>query len=730
MIVDTLTTLTAGLEPAEAEIVVVANGCTDATAALAAGFADVAVVEIEIASKSVALNAGDRAVTTFPRLYVDADVSMTSESLRATIAALETEDAVVASPAPRFDLSHASWTVRAFYAAFTGLPYVRDNLVGLGVYGLSAAGRARFPDFPALTADDLFVQRLFDAHEVLVPGSGLPIGPSFTVSVPRNLASLLEVRTRVARGNSELTSAEDLLARPDADDAGDTPSPPRGAATTAGTVTALLHSAGRRPQTVLPAAVYVAVTLAARRRARKAERSGAAVTWERDSSSRTSSLPSSEPRADPSSPPVAYLVSQYPALSHAFIETEVRLLRERGVPVTTYSVREPDVDDLLTPESRADAAGTVVLQRSPLVPLVTALARVAGRSPTAMALAVRAALRSGPPGARNRLQQLFYLAEALILWRHLDRAGTRHLHVHFANNSADIARLVVVLGRAVDAAERGDHHDEARWTWSFSMHGPTEFEDVVASDLPAKAADAAWIACITDFCRSQLMRHLPLGGWDDLHLVRMGVDTSRYVPAVSASPDAEPTALRVLTVGRLVPEKGSPLLVDAVADLAGRGIAVQLDVVGAGPLGETLREQAGRLGVSAQVRLHGAVGQDRLPALYAACDVFALPSFAEGLPVVLMEAMASGVPVVTTPIAGIPELVIHGVNGLLVTPGRADALADALASLADDPDRRARMGRAAREAVVRRHDPRVAAERLSALFSGDPVLATPAHSSP
>jgi colanic acid/amylovoran biosynthesis glycosyltransferase len=413
-------------------------------------------------------------------------------------------------------------------------------------------------------------------------------------------------------------------------------------------------------------------------------------------------------------PRVAYLVSEYPKLSHAFIETEVRALRDLGVEVRTFSVRPPRRAELLTRAAVEEAAATEVLLGSALTP-VRALTRLLRRSPGALLAGVRA--MSGGPTLRGRLWQAFYLLEAVVLWSGMQRLDLRHVHVHFANNGADVARLAVALGTAVDGPASG-------WRWSLAMHGPTEFEDQVQFGLAGKVASASAVACISDFCRSQVMRLLPPADWGKTGVVRMAVDTAHFRPAEDAAvPCAEdrPGPLRVLTVGRLVPEKGAPVLVDAVSQLRAAGVPVQLTVVGAGPLAEQLAEQAARAGVADAVDLVGPVGQQSLPQLYRDADVFCLPSFAEGLPVVLMEAMASGRPVVTTAIAGIPELVVHRRTGLVLPPGRADLVAEALAELAADPQLRHRLGEAARAAVVAAHRPAENAERLLELWaSTDP----------
>jgi len=338
-----------------------------------------------------------------------------------------------------------------------------------------------------------------------------------------------------------------------------------------------------------------------------------------------------------------------------------------------------------------------------------ALLALLRRSPRALLTGLATAARSGPRTLRARTWQLFYLVEAIVLWWRMSAAGLRHLHVHFANNGADVARLAVTLGRAVDGPAAG-------WSWSIAMHGSSEFEDRVQHDLAAKFAAADAVACISDYTRSQVMRDLAPAQWPKVGLVRMGVDTCRFRPADVPTDRPAGAPLRILTVGRLVPVKGIPLLVDAVAALNAQGTPAELTIVGGGPLREELTAGIAARGLEDAVHLLGPVSQEHLPELYRQADVFCLPSFNEGIPVVLMEAMATGLPVVTTAITGIPELVQHRRTGLLVTPGRADQLADALAELAADPALVRELGTQARAAVVRDHDPEANGRRLLALL--------------
>ncbi len=252
------------------EVVVVPNGCTDDTGDIAREAARrspaIRVVELPEGSKIAALNAGDDDATVFPRIYLDADIELSPGALPAMVASLQTAAARVAAPRVRFDVDHADVFVRSFYRAFERLPYVRDGLIGLGVYGVSEQGRARFGRFPDVVADDLFVQRLFAPEERQI------VDAEFRVRVPSDVGSLIRVRTRVARGNAQLTQEEDE----------------RFTSSTHGTLRALAGLVREQPSCALDAACYVAVTAIARILARRADRRAEPSTaWERDDSTRT-----------------------------------------------------------------------------------------------------------------------------------------------------------------------------------------------------------------------------------------------------------------------------------------------------------------------------------------------------------------------------------------------------------------------------------------------------------
>lgn len=250
---------------AEFDVIVVANGCTDDTAKLAASFGPaVQVLSIPVASKHEALVVGDRVTANFPRIYVDADVEVRGGDIQALSEALQQPGVIAAAPQRELAMAGRSWVVRWYYDIWTRLPEVRNGLFGRGVIGVNESGHARIADLPPVLADDLAASLVFAPNErAIVPGASVVIHP------PRTFTDLLRRRVRavttvtqieqvgVAQGTAARTRPSDLVA-----------------------IARSNWSMGPR------VAVFVAVAMLARFRARSAVRSRDYSTWLRDESSR------------------------------------------------------------------------------------------------------------------------------------------------------------------------------------------------------------------------------------------------------------------------------------------------------------------------------------------------------------------------------------------------------------------------------------------------------------
>lgn len=413
--------------------------------------------------------------------------------------------------------------------------------------------------------------------------------------------------------------------------------------------------------------------------------------------------------SSPATPPVAYLVNAYPKVSHSFVRREIAALEALGQPILRVSIRPPeklvDAEDLAE-EKRT----TVLLDRRTVV----AAALRALLEPTSLFRALRAAgsmAGAAGGGLAGWCRHGVYLAEACRLRELLAGAGATHLHAHFGTNPAAVARLCRLLGGP---------------TYSFTVHGPEEFDRPVQLSLAGKAADARFVACVSSFGRSQLMRWLDPAHWRRIAVVRCGLDAaylgSRPEPEASA-----PAGSLLVCVGRLCEQKGQHLLIEALALLAHRGVDVRLRLVGDGPMRAELEAAAADRGVDDRVEFTGNASAEAVRAHLLEARAMVLPSFAEGLPVVLMEAMALRRPVITTFIAGIPELVDSDC-GWVVPAGDVEGLARAMAeALLAEPAALAAKGEAGRRRVLESHDiDRIAADLLGR-FSSDTANAPAAR---
>jgi colanic acid/amylovoran biosynthesis glycosyltransferase len=396
--------------------------------------------------------------------------------------------------------------------------------------------------------------------------------------------------------------------------------------------------------------------------------------------------------------PVAYLINQYPKVSHSFIRREILALERQGVTVLRFAARGWD-DDVPDPVDRLERGRTRYLLQRGLAPALLAAAKLALARPGVFLGALRLALTMARRSDRSLFHHIAYLAEASLLVGWLAEQGVGHLHAHFGTNPADVAMLVHALGGP---------------PYSFTVHGPEEFDRPDALGLGEKGRHAAFVVAISSYGRSQLYRWLPHANWGKVKVVHCGLEAAFHEGTTAGDAGAR----RLVCVGRLCEQKGQLLLVQALARLADRGITCELVLAGDGEMRGEIESMVAGFGLGAQVRITGWIGSDQVRAEIQAARALVLPSFAEGLPVVIMEAMALRRPVITTYVAGIPELVRDGENGWLVPAGDVEALANAMQDCLDAPaERLAHMGAAAHERVLARHDIDREAAKLAALFA-------------
>jgi colanic acid/amylovoran biosynthesis glycosyltransferase len=378
---------------------------------------------------------------------------------------------------------------------------------------------------------------------------------------------------------------------------------------------------------------------------------------------------------------LVYLLSIFPAISHTFFLNEVTELRRQGFDVEVASINQPNISSSSMSETEAEETEkTFYIKSSGTARAIWTVTKTFLCRPGAFARGLSAALRLGRWDLHATLYALFYLAEALILGDWMRTQGRRHLHIHFCGPVATVGMLASIAWR---------------FPFSLTVHGPDEFYDVEKLYLRQKVQSAKFIFCISDFCRSQLMRLVDPIHWEKMHVVRQGVNLDLFRPTRH---EREADKVReVLCVGRLVASKGQLILLRACELLLKRGYSFRVRLVGTGPDREHL--QAFAVERNIPVIFEGAKNNYEVRQLLDRADVFALASFAEGVPVALMEAMAMEVPCVSTSVAGIPELIRNGLDGLLVPASSVEAMASALGCLLDDPVLRRRLGVAGRTRV-------------------------------
>lgn len=395
---------------------------------------------------------------------------------------------------------------------------------------------------------------------------------------------------------------------------------------------------------------------------------------------------------------VGYFVNQYPKVSHSFIRREIAGVEACGIEVHRFSLRSCyseliDLDDLNEYEKTCTLFLLSWYQIASMV-LTTLLGHPR--------LSVRAWWFSQQLGRRSDvgiIKHSLYFLEACVLFQWCCQRRIDHLHVHFGTNAATVALLCRRLGGP---------------SYSFTVHGPEEFDRAPGLNLVDKIQDASFVVAVSSFGRSQLYRLCPHDQWAKIQVVRCGID-HLFLNQNCVDLPAQP---RLVCVGRLCPQKGQILLIEAVRRLHQAGQPIKLCLVGDGPLRGEIEAVIADAQLQDVVEITGWVSTQGVRKEILNAWALVLPSLAEGLPVVIMESLGLGRPVLSTYIAGIPELVESGTNGWLIPAGAVEELADSLAKILTTPrSQLLAMGAAGRLAAHRKHNVHKETRLLARLFT-------------
>ena len=393
---------------------------------------------------------------------------------------------------------------------------------------------------------------------------------------------------------------------------------------------------------------------------------------------------------------IAYILNTYPQPSQSFIRREIRALEAVGHEVSRLAMRAADVP-LVDVQDKEEATKTQYVLKAGAPALLGALAQALWQNPARFLRAFKVALRLGSASEIGRLRHMIYFAEAAFVARQMTANGATHAHAHFGTNAATVAMLSHLLGGP---------------KYSFTVHGPEEFDAPRALSLGDKIHHSAFAVAISQFGRSQLCRWTDHGDWARIKVVHCGIEPAKFdAPApMPAGPR------RLVAIGRLVEQKGQLALVEA---LARTQAPIHLTLIGDGEMRNQIEALIAQHGLANRITLTGWVDEARIKHELAQAHALVMPSFAEGLPMVVMEAMAAARPVIATYIAGTPELVQPESTGWLVPAGDVDALANAMDRFAQTNDATlAQMGQNARIRVLQRHDIDVEAAKLAAAMQG------------
>jgi glycosyltransferase involved in cell wall biosynthesis len=412
---------------------------------------------------------------------------------------------------------------------------------------------------------------------------------------------------------------------------------------------------------------------------------------------------------------VAYFLLYFPRWTETFIAEEIRNLRARGWEVEIVSLLRPSLGPT-QPESRELLGCTWYAPGLFTFDLWTAQAHFLRVAPRRYIGSLWELVKqpSSTSGVSGLMKRLMMFVRAVSAARHLEASGVQLLHAHFAWLAGGAAWVCArLLGIP----------------YTVTVHAFDVFSRKNEL-LPLVCGDARRVISISEANRAAVSKVTGT----PISVIHCGVDAARLGRLANMRPDGPGSGgLRILSVGSLIAKKGHRYLIEACGRLLAGGIDFSCTIIGDGPDRSALEEQVRSARLEDYVLLAGPKTHDEVIAACLVHDIFVLSASVapdgdrDGIPVVLMEAGAVGLPVISTAISGIPELVHHGVTGLLVPPGDSAALAEAIRALAADSGLRARLGAKAREWVEAEFEIRTNVEKLEEVLEEVIVTWCPAQ---
>ena len=399
---------------------------------------------------------------------------------------------------------------------------------------------------------------------------------------------------------------------------------------------------------------------------------------------------------------ISYLVNQYPKVSHSFIRREILGLEDQGFKVQRIALRGW-LDSVVDPIDKAEKNKTTyILQSGKGALLLLALSELFLNF-RGIFKALLMAKKVSRMSERRFPYHFIYLLEAIKLKSICEQQNSQHLHCHFGTNSAEVAMLCKMIGGP---------------SYSFTVHGPEEFDKPLSLHLKEKVALASFVAAISSYGRSQLYRWADYDDWHKIKIVHCGLDDYFFQSPerLNYQPEEDVTT-SLLCIGRLCEQKGQLLLIKALRKVVDAGFKVHLTLAGDGEMRSEIEQLVSELDLSSSIAITGWISSAEVKSLLNDTDAMILASFAEGLPVAIMEAMAQQIPVISTYIAGIPELVKHKETGWLCQAGDIDALAATIIDFINtSPEQTKAIVEAGFSSVYQQHNIRTETAKLAKYF--------------
>jgi glycosyltransferase involved in cell wall biosynthesis len=379
-----------------------------------------------------------------------------------------------------------------------------------------------------------------------------------------------------------------------------------------------------------------------------------------------------------------YIIGTYPGLTTTFIDREIRALQQQGVQVRVMSIRKPHT--MLSSDQNELQKITDYLIPASWLGFITAHFHFAIQKPSTYFATLLELVKSPHPNFTSRIKTILHFAEGVYAAKLISKNTYDHIHAHFVDRASTVA---LTASRLLNIP------------YSVTAHANDIYINPIL--LPLKLSQASFVATCTDYNRQHLQEIVHLNG--KLHCLYHGLDLETYVPTIDHSLDIIPT---ITSVGQLKEKKGFQYLLQACQILKSRDYIFNCQIIGEGNLRQELEQQIHELSLEKFVTLRGALPHESVIQEYQHSTLFVLPCITgsdgdrDGIPNVILEAMAMQLPVISTQHSGIPEVIKSGINGLLIPPADVQALADAIASLINDPFLRDRLGRFGRRTVTER----------------------------